>query len=163
MVQRIPGACICFFPRPNIKKYRCRTLPEFVARAAASMPGCCAQGVEVRVVEASDPIVFQARALKDFGVGQLVLVPYSEAGVHDFAGGDKLPAPFWAALEAQEPKHANMRRSTIIMTVETITFAHEGEPPSKRRKKAEEVPVLAVRVPVLVNTKQMVAWTACWA
>ena len=49
------------------------------------------------------------------------------------------------------------------MTVETITFAHEGEPPSKRRKKAEEVPVLAVRVPGLVNPKQMVAWTACWA
>ena len=38
----------------------------------------CAQGVEVCLVEAAAPIVFQARALKDFAEGQLVLVPYVE-------------------------------------------------------------------------------------
>ena len=40
----------------------------------------CAQGVEVCLVEAAAPIVFQARALKDFAEGQLVLVPYVEGG-----------------------------------------------------------------------------------
>ena len=39
------------------------------------------------------------------------------------------------------------------MTVDP-TFAREGDPPpNKRRKKSEENPVLAVTVPVLVNTK----------
>lgn len=159
---------------------------------------CSAQGVEVCVVEAAEPIVFQARALKDFDVGQLVLVPYSEAGLHDFACGDKLKrpkslhphlpflvpctagafdlddtarfliksplalcrtlpeqalAPFWAALEAQEAQHAHMRRSTFRMTVGATTFAHEQEMPSKRRKKPDTAPPLAVAVPVLVNTK----------
>lgn len=53
----------------------------------------CAQSVEVCVVEASEPIVFQARALKDFDLNQLVLVPYTEAELHPIADGDKVKRP----------------------------------------------------------------------
>ena len=54
---------------------------------------CCAQGVDVCLLEAADPIVFQARALKDFDEGELVLVPHSEDGVLDFAEGKKMRRP----------------------------------------------------------------------
>ena len=49
----------------------------------------CAQGVEVCLVEAAAPIVFQARALKDFAEGQLVLVPYVEGGAPRVRRRDK--------------------------------------------------------------------------
>ena len=60
------------------------------------------------------------------------------------------PAPFWAALSAQEEKHANMQVSTFTMTLSSINFSLEGE--TARGKRAKPTP-LTVTVPALVNTK----------
>ena len=52
-----------------------------------------ALSVEVSVLEASAPVVYQARALKDFAIGALVLVPYTEATLIDFGDGAKAKRP----------------------------------------------------------------------
>ena len=52
-----------------------------------------AEGVEVQVLEASAPVVFQARALKKFEAKKLVLAPYVSTGLVDFADGAKLKRP----------------------------------------------------------------------
>ena len=52
-----------------------------------------ASAVEVSVLEASEPIVFQARALQAMPQGSLVLIPYVSAELLDFAEGSKLKRP----------------------------------------------------------------------
>ena len=67
-----------------------------------------ADNVEVQVLEASDPIVYQARAVKAFAPGQLVLVPFASAEPTAFGDAAKWKRPrtlhphlpFVVALEA---------------------------------------------------------------
>ena len=53
----------------------------------------CAEAVEVQVLEASAPIVFQARALKPFKPKELVLTPCTPAELMSFSDGGKLKRP----------------------------------------------------------------------
>ena len=52
-----------------------------------------ATGVEVSVLEASEPLVYQARALKAFPAGNLVLAPFVSTELVDFSDGAKLKRP----------------------------------------------------------------------
>ena len=52
-----------------------------------------AKGVEVVVLEAAAPVVYQARALKAFEQGALVLVPLASADLAVFEDGPKLKRP----------------------------------------------------------------------
>ena len=52
-----------------------------------------AQNVEVTVLETASPIVYQARAMKAFTVGELVLVPFVSTELIDFSEAAKLKRP----------------------------------------------------------------------
>ena len=52
-----------------------------------------AKGVEVVVLETAAPVVYQARALKAFAKGALVLVPFASADLVLFEDGAKLKRP----------------------------------------------------------------------
>ena len=157
--------------------------------------------VEVHVLEASDPVVYQARALAKVAVGELVLVPFVSAEMTPFVEGTKwkrprtlhphlpfavvcsgaaptyeeyhhflaksplasassvpasAPAPFWAALQAQSPEHANLKIVNVVMTIPSTAVHLEQEVAAAKKAKkakAEKAMPLEVRVPALVNTR----------
>ncbi|CAK0846245.1 unnamed protein product [Prorocentrum cordatum] len=58
----------------------------------------CAANITVHSMESSNPCVFQARAAKDFAVGEVVLIPHGP--VHDFSEGAKMRRP-----KSHHPQH----------------------------------------------------------
>ena len=52
-----------------------------------------ADGVSVQVLEAAEPVVYQASALKTFGAGELMLVPFMAGELVAFEDGSKLKRP----------------------------------------------------------------------
>ena len=89
------------------------------------------ENVEVTVLEAADPVVYQVRALKAFAPGELVMVPYTPAEPAPFEDGAKWKRPrtlhphlpFVIAFEAGAPSIDDSARFLLkspLATASTI-------------------------------------------
>ena len=96
-----------------------------------------ADRVEVHVLEASDPIVYQARALKAFSPGQLVLVPFASAEPTALADAAKWKRPrtlhphlpFMVALEAGAPDIGDKSRFMVKSPLASSSGVPASAPP----------------------------------
>ena len=99
-------------------------LPGLVWKALAQMVlgqlhlrhNLVARDVEVSVLEASSPHVFQARPLRDFAAGALVLVPFTSEEPIPFADGARLKRP--AALHPHLPFVVSCKAGAVELAEE---------------------------------------------